>query len=120
MISGLIIAFPLTTVRIASARFFMEIPFRRYPLAPYFKAPKIYSSSSNVVSTIIEISGYFSFTRRVHSTPSIPGIRISINITLGFPFFISESTCSPFSAVPVTSISSFAPRTIFKLSRISS
>ena len=96
-----------------------EPPFSKYPDAPYFKALKIKSSSSNVVKIITLISGYFSLTYLVQTVPSIMGILTSIKMMSGLFFSILANTSLPFPTVSVTEKSLLLSRIILIESLIS-
>ena len=83
-------------------------PLSRKPLAPASSAPKTYSSSSNVVSTKtrVRLSAGSVVMRRVASSPSISGMRMSITTTSGFSARTCSSACAPVAASPTTSMSS--------------
>jgi hypothetical protein len=72
------------------------------PAAPARSASSTYSSRLNVVTTRTRVFGSLVWSRRVASSPSTPGIRMSITTTSG-PSWIACSTASaPSAASPTT------------------
>ena len=101
-------ASPPATTRTAASNSAGSVSFNRKPLAPARNASNTYSSRSNVVriTTRVEDSRSSPVIRRVASTPSIPGIRMSIRTTSGRSLETSSTAACPSAASPTTSMSS--------------
>ena len=90
------------TARSSSARW---APLSRYPRAPARTAANTVSSSSCIVSTSTATCGAASTMRRVASTPSMPGMLMSISTTSGWSERAAATAASPESASPTTTTS---------------
>lgn len=98
-------ASPRATVRTASCTEATGASFNRNPLAPLRIARQTYSSRSNVVRTTMR-TAVLLVMRRVASSPSMTGIRMSRSITSGQSVRASSTAATPLSASPTTSRSS--------------
>ncbi len=116
VIDGASIAAPSATTRIACTSSSAGTSFSRKPLAPARSASTTYSSRSKVVSTstLAGPSRPGPAIRRVASTPSIRGIRMSISTTSGCSARTWSSACWPSPASPTTTRSDSASRIIRK------
>ena len=85
MTCGASSASPSATTRTAASRSSGSVSFSRKPLAPARSASYTYSSRSNVVRISTRVAAVASspVMRRVASSPSISGMRMSISTTSG-------------------------------------
>ena len=105
-------ASPAATVRIAARSCSGGSSLRTNPLAPARSASYTYSSRSNVVRTRIRAFLSAERIRRVASSPSSSGMRMSIRTTVGSKRAAFSTASSPLLASATTSMSSSPPRSI--------
>jgi hypothetical protein len=105
-------ASPPATTRTACTSSSGSVSLTRNPLAPDRMASNTYSSRPNVVriTTRTPARRWSAAIRRVASSPSVPGIRMSINRTSGVSSEASRAASSPSAASPTTSMSDCASR----------
>ena len=103
---------PRVAARIASPSSSGPASFSRKPVAPANSAPCTYSSRSKVVitTTATGSSTPGPASRRVASTPSRTGIRMSIRHTSGRSSRANRTASCPSRASPTTSMPSRVPR----------
>ena len=114
-------ASPPATTRTAWIRSAGSESFTRNPLAPPRIAWYTYSSDSNVVSMITFTPARSSSAaiRRVASSPSTPGIRMSMSTTSARSCRAWSTASAPLAASPTTSIPSALSSSTRKPARIS-
>ena len=103
-------ALPAAAARTAAIRSARGESLSRNPLAPARSASYTYSSRSKVVSMTTFGAGALPVSSRVASSPSIPGIRMSISTTSGRQPTAAASAASPLAASPTTVMSSAVSR----------
>ena len=83
----------------------------RKPLAPARMAWNTYSSRSKVlrISTLVWARRSSAVIRRVASSPSVPGMRMSMRTTSGRSWMTTSTASAPSPAWPTTSMSSAVP-----------
>ncbi len=114
-------ASPRATARTPCRSTSGSVSLTRKPLAPTRSASNTYSSTSNVVRiTILVRSSCSSCTiRRVASSPSMPGMRMSMSTTSGTSSDAMRTASSPSSASPTTWMSVCASSSALKPARTS-
>ena len=95
------------------------VSLSRNPSAPAASASTTYSSASNVVSTITRGGSGRACSARVASSPSTPGIRMSMSTTSGRSPSTRRTPSRPSPASPTTSTSGWPPSIRVKAERTS-
>jgi hypothetical protein len=107
---GASMALPAAAARTAAMRSARGESLSRNPLAPARSASYTYSSRSKVVSmTTLGVCGPL-VSSRVASSPSMPGMRMSMSTTSGWCAAADATAAAPSAASPTTVMPSAASR----------